>query len=544
MTTFLLLLACAQDVDRVWVSASQWPNARTHETFAKDAVRLRGVENGTDEQKALAVYYTALRVLGHGGDYFQGPAGKEEAVWDSWMIAHVYPKALCEWWGWFLIDLWKAHHGNWSFDEKSAVARKVSLNSPGETPPVPNAGSHVETALKWKDADGVERWHLFDGNMGWFARTKEGRIASPEEIRAGFPDILLKPHDPPHPFFVLSKKHGDAESDAAFRAFLGNTYPFSYSGARRRTKYRTDFGLRVGESLKRQWGDDGKAVVAKRHKDIAVLACLDGAMKYMYADGTPKDPLNFPVQRPYFKNYPKWGLNKPFGNAYHVYAPDLRSLKGALFSKGVAARDGLLGAEKAGEEGEIVYQIRTIYPFAESFVKGEARGAVGAEFSLDEGKTWVALGDVDKAFTLDLGKGRWDQDLASTYNMPDRDSQFCDYWDVKKFDAVRFTGFQYQVRFRLKGEAKLASLRFENTLMCNIGMLPTLLPGANKITVEGEGMSPGAVLKVEYAWMEGSETKTHVETAAKLPHVFEIHVKEKDPLKVKCLFQTTSLVAR
>ena len=95
-----------QGVRKVWVSASQWPNSRTHETFARDAVRLYGAQNGTDEQKALAIYYHALRVMGHGGEYMQGPPGKEEHVWDSWMIVHVYPKALCEWWGWFLIDLW------------------------------------------------------------------------------------------------------------------------------------------------------------------------------------------------------------------------------------------------------------------------------------------------------------------------------------------------------------------------------------------------------------------------------------------------------
>ncbi len=517
MMTAWILLLCAQDVEavkKVWVSASQWPNARTHETFAKDAVRLYGAENGTEEQKALAVYYHALRVLGHGGDYFQGPAGAEEPVWDAWMISHVYPKALCEWWGWFLIDLWKAQNGNWSFDPKTAVARKVGLSAETEKPPVPGAGSHVQAALRYKDADGVDRWHLFDGNVGFFSRAPGfDRVASPEEIKAGYPEILTKPHKPPHPYMVLSTSHGDAESDPAFRKFMGNTYPFAYSGARRRTKYGTDFDLRVGESLRRQWYDDGKAVAAKRHKDIAVLANIDGGMKYMYPNGTPKDPYNWPVQRPYFKTYPGLGLNKPFGNAYHVYAP-------------------------APKEG--VYRIRNIYPYAESFVRGEAKGEVEIAFSLDEGKTWIDVHRGAGAFAVDLGKGRWDQGLPSTYNMPDRDSQFCDYWDVAKFDAVRFTGFQYQVRVR----GPVSALRFENTLQCNIGMLPTLLPGANRITVEGESLPAGAALKIEYAWMEGAETKTRVETATKLPHVFDIEVKEKDPLKVKCLHQTTSVVAR
>lgn len=555
MTTILLLCLAAQDPEgasRVWVSAGQWPNARTHETFARDAVRLYGAENGTAEQKALAVYTYALRVLGHGGDYFQGPPGAEEPVWDSWMIAHVYPKALCEWWGWLLIDLWKAQNGNWSFDPKTAVARKVGLNAPGETPPLPNAGSHVQAALRWTDADGVDRWHLFDGNVGFYARSRAGHIATPEEIRAEYPDLLTRPTNPPHPYFVLSKKHGDPESDPAFRAFLGNTYPFQYSGSQRRTLYRTDFDLRVGESLRRQWGDDGKAVAAKRHKEIAVLANLDGAAKYLYPDGTPKDPYNFPVQRPYFKTYPGLGLNKPFGNAYHVYVPDLKTLRGAVSSAGLVPG---LRAAKEGVEGEIVYPIRTIYPFAESFVRGDAvlkpGDRVALDLSLDEGRTWIPVHEAKESgpFAVDLGKGRWDQGLPSTYNMPDRDSQYLDYTNRAKFDQVRFTGFQYRVRVRVlaktrAADAGLDSLRFENTLQCNIGMLPTLLPGSNRITVEAGSLAPGAALRVEYAWMEGGETKTRVETARTLPHVFDIEVKEKDPLKVKCLYQTTSVVPR
>jgi hypothetical protein len=552
-----------EGVRKVWVSASQWPNSRTQETFAKDAVRLYGAQNGSDQEKALAIYYQAMRIMGHGGDYYQGPAGKEAFVHDHWMIFHVYPKALCEWWGWFLIDLWKAYHNNWSFDPKTAVARKVSLNAPGENPPVKGAGDHVETALKWTDPDGVSRWHLFDGNMGYFAYAPgTSRVASPEEIKAGFPEILTKPHNPPKPYFVLADRHGNAESDAAFRPFLGNTYPFVYSGQRKMTRYKTDFDLRKGESLRRQWYDDRKPVVMKKHRDIAIPAMTDGAGKYMYKNGEPKDPYNFPVHRPYFRQYPEMGLAKPFGNAYTEYAPVLTGGKyraGALSTRGLASKNGpvQLGAAEPGVEGEVVYQMRSIYPFAESVVTGSytlaSKGRVVVEFSLDEGKEWIPVltaTDVKPEpvpFTLDLGKGRWDKDLPSTYNMADRDSQYCDGWDPAKVAAVKYTGFQYQVRVRILAEADaaqigLSSLRFNNTHQCNIGMLPTLLPGANTVTVEGEELTPGTKLQVEYAWEEAGQKKTRTETAAKLPHVFQIDVAEKDPLKVKCLYQTLTVV--
>jgi hypothetical protein len=554
-----------EGVRRVWVSASQWPNSRTQETFAKDAVRLYGAQNGTDQEKALAIYYQAMRVMGHGGDYYQGPAGKEEFVHDHWMIFHVYPKALCEWWGWFLIDLWKAYHGNWSFDEKTAVARKVSVIPTSEKPPVPGAGDHVEAALKWTDPDGVSRWHLFDGNLGYFAYARgTNRIASPEEIKADFPNLLTQPHNPPKPYFVMSSKHGDAASDPAFKIFLGNTYPFKYSGQRKLIKYKTDFDLRKGESLRRQWYDDRKPIVAKRYHHVAIPANTDGGAKYMYQGGEPKDPYNYPVQRPYFRNYPEMGLAKPFGNGYTGYAPVLTDGKfrtGALSSRGLASKTGAvqLGAAEAGVEGEVVYSMRSIYPYAESIVSGsyhlESKGRITIEFSLDEGKTWhevlTATDPKPEAvpFTLDLGKGRWDKDLPSTFNMADRDSQYCDGWDPAKVAAVKFTGFQYQVRARILAEGDpakvgLSGLRFNNTHQLNIGMLPTLLPGANTLTVDGDELTPGCALKVETSWMEGAETKTRTETVTKLPHAFEITVAEKDPLKVKCLYQTMSVVGR
>jgi hypothetical protein len=75
-------------------------------------------------------------------------------------------------------------------------------------------------------------------------------------------------------------------------------------------------------------------------------------------------------------------------------------------------------------------------------------------------------------------------------------------------------------------------------------MLPTLLPGANTITVEGEGPAPGTALRIEYAWEEDGKPKTRTETAEKLPHAFEIRVEEKDPRKVRCLHQTLTVVGR
>ena len=198
--------------------------------LSQDALRLCGAENGTDEQKALAIYYYSLRVMGHGGDFRPGPYGQEQEVWENWMIFHSYSKALCEWWTWFLVDMWKAYNNNWSFDPAVGVGRKVSVDAPGEVAPVPGAGTHAQAALRYRDADGVSRWHLFDGNLGFYAHPRGStRIATPEEVHAGYPTLLTAPDtlrsrsSSEPPFMAMPV-------GSAFRKFLGNTYPFFYSG--------------------------------------------------------------------------------------------------------------------------------------------------------------------------------------------------------------------------------------------------------------------------------------------------------------------------
>src|SRR4029079_1638853 len=100
-------------------------------------------------------------------------------------------------------------------------------------------------------------------------------------------------------------------------------------------------------------------------------AMKDGGSKYIYSNVKPKDPNNYPFQRPYFRNYPEMGLAKPFGNAYTVYEPVLTDGKfkvGALSARGLESKGGSVVAAASGAEGEVVYQMRSIYPFAESVV--------------------------------------------------------------------------------------------------------------------------------------------------------------------------------
>jgi hypothetical protein len=65
--------------------------------------------------------------------------------------------------------------------------------------------------------------------------------------------------------------------------------------------------------LRRRWHDDGKPVVGKAYEKFALAASVDGALKYVHPSGEPRDPYNYPVQRPYLKSYPEIGLNSRSG---------------------------------------------------------------------------------------------------------------------------------------------------------------------------------------------------------------------------------------
>jgi hypothetical protein len=159
-------------------------------------------------------------------------------------------------------------------------------------------------------------------------------------------------------------------------------------------------------------------------------------------------------------------------NGLWEYKPDFTKdlwKKGADSVDGVRLDGNALAAE-TGKTGTIVWTMKSPYVYVGG--KIEAVGA-GATFELSwDGKTWAAVGpDLDKLFTSDA---------------PPR--------------------YQYQLRCKLDGAAKLQSLRIVNDLqMAALGM-PSMKIGANEFVYTDQTTGARKV-KITHEWVERSSSK-------------------------------------
>jgi hypothetical protein len=81
-----------------------------------------------------------------------------------------------------MVNAWQA--------AKAGDARKIVVFRLG----------HTLAELRYKDADGKVRWHVFDPQHGWYAWSRDGgHIAGIQEVHDD-PELVLNPADPPRPF--------------------------------------------------------------------------------------------------------------------------------------------------------------------------------------------------------------------------------------------------------------------------------------------------------------------------------------------------------
>ncbi|MFH1761451.1 MAG: T9SS type A sorting domain-containing protein [bacterium] len=560
LKTFLIIsLLCPSiwsidGVKNIWVSNSRWVNSKTPATFSNSAITLAGADNENDEAKAKAVYYQLLRMYGHGGGNIQeGPKGNEYTISDAWLQLHNGVKGLCDMHNRALAALWMGYKNNWT----NSIARKVNT-----TTIVFTSGQHTQAALYYKDDDNTSRFHLFDSHLGFFAYTKDTtRIASPEELDNDL-TILTEPKKIPKPFFIRCtfppEIMNPVKTHPEFNANFGNPsdYSFTYNSSVPAVNYNTDFNLRKGESLKRCWYNDGvKVPYSQSEQGSNAFSLYEDNTEYTIR-GVPKDPVNYKAMRPYMET----DSRRLWGNGYHVYTPELINDK---FSTGAMSANGLvsgnpgagepaLHASVIGTEAQVTYQMQGIYRIAESFIEGEyylkSAGGITIELSVDSGGSWETVwsaGTLEsgkKSFSVDIGKLRWLANKSTTFNLGSSKKRSGSSWQ----DQVYY-GYRYRVRIKISAESNvkdvgIASLTFKDTYMFNKFMLPTLLPGQNVVTVEGDELSESTAVKIEYVWEESGAEKSQVSFASSLPHTFTINVQESDTLKVKCKYFTVSAV--
>lgn len=518
------LLNAYEGVNKVWVSSSQWANSKSQVTFGQSAAQIEGATN--NHQAALAVYFWALRVFGHGGGgHAEGGKGSEAELNDWWGNWSCYSRNYCVTWAHGLCELWMGYKNNFTM----STARKV--NSP----------NHSQSSFIYQDADGVSRDHLFDGLTGVYLYYTGGtRIASPEEIASNY-SLLNTPINNPKPYFIrvddITALH--SQSDWSYFTGGGSSYDFQgYNTYFNVSTYNTDFNLRKGESILRKWTNDHKPVLASAEQEAIYID--NNRATRLNPSGEVKDPRNYKAIRMYTMG----GNTRSYGNAYHVFEPWLPNNKfaeGAVSSSGLTseaptATDPGLHPTAAGTEGNAIYEIYSIYPFAESQMEGsyfiKSAGTITLEFSINGGSSWTTLqtyNTVNAAvqnFSFEFAKTRWDAGQSTPYN-------------ISGYSGTTWIGYKYRVRVRINAtttakDVGFATLRFKNTMMLNAFMLPALMPGDNAINVEGQSLTTGCAVRVTYSYSETGVVKTDIAYAQTLPYTYHINIAATDTLAVLC----------
>ncbi len=149
-------LAAKPDATNVTVVCDRWPDCSDLRQFSLDAIRLSGAK--TEQEKAQAVWRWMRRVkLQTNGQAPCDPFHPERdgaQVNDPIKIMNVYGAHWCSGLGRVTALMWRAlgYEGH-------AVHR----------------ASHGMAGLRYKDYDGVSRFHLFDCNFGGFTLDRKAR---------------------------------------------------------------------------------------------------------------------------------------------------------------------------------------------------------------------------------------------------------------------------------------------------------------------------------------------------------------------------------
>ena len=482
----LVLVAAASaaaGVGDVKVTTDRSIDCSSMATIARDLYR----DCKTDEQKAIATWYFVRRL------HFHWP---HIPTWDSIDLINSYGFALC------------GYQSNMYCQIAAAGGLKARTMHPHH---------HVIAEAFYDGA-----WHMFDCQVGWFARNRKGAVASVAELKAD-PTLVtdaIKEGRASAPYFQC-RDNPTSGTNYAATARTG--------GPRKPPDRRLVIHLRRGESIARNWSNEGKSWhrpnetkwTEPRHSCTAQV--IDA-----------NDPVNWPYWKPYARTRRNaggkvvYGIKRYYGNGRMVYEPDLTT---AAFTDGLAP-DGLQGVvathhggagpnlrpAKAGQAASVTFTIDLPY--------------VGVDAWLDLSAVRKTEKDQLAVYTKRKGKGWkkvWSPAGAGTIQAE----------KIPLKDAAWF-GHGFQVKFEMTAAASPADVgidRFKVTsvFMNNFYSLPYFMPGANTVrvtAVDGADLKANA-LTLEYAWQEEGKDKTFTQRITRLPFEHTLTVAGKDLPRMK-----------
>jgi hypothetical protein len=139
----------------VRVAFNRWPDCTTLESAIADIFRLEGVADGTDEEKALALWkWWRILVSATGGGYVYEEGRPRRPVTDPHKILTVYGHHQCDGQSWSYVALWRAA-GYFALDQCH--------------------WGHTIASLWYRDHDGKMRFHDFDPQRRYYCWDAKNR---------------------------------------------------------------------------------------------------------------------------------------------------------------------------------------------------------------------------------------------------------------------------------------------------------------------------------------------------------------------------------
>jgi hypothetical protein len=451
----------------------------------------------TDEEKAIATWYFVRRVEFH---------WPHIPTWDTVELINSYGVGLCGYQSTAFAQICQA-----------GGLKARTLHMPG----------HV-LAEVWYDED----WHFFDCQVGWFAFEKvkgtDGKerltVASHEDI-AKDPSIVLdavKDGRASRPFFQcrVNSKSSDSPDDGV--RYAQNAKP---GGAPRACDTRLVINLRRGESITRNWSNEGKSWFDREGtKDKPGFLSLQHPCTASVID--ENDPVNWPYWKPYAVQVKttegnlRYGPKRYYGNGRMVYEPDLAT---EAFREGLA-KEGLSGVKarhndkqganlhpaKAGEAGSVVFEIQCPYVAVDAWVD-----LSGVRKSGQDVVAVHARRGQDKAQWQEI----WRADHAGSFKA-----------EQISLKEIVWEQHRYFVKVEMRAgeqvaDAGLDSICFTTVFVNNMYALPYFMPGKNTVRLtaaDGVDLKKNP-LTLTYEWEEQGKEKTLRKQIEKVP--FEVTVE-------------------
>lgn len=457
----------------VWIGNNRWPSGRNLGEFAKDVFRIENCK--TDRDKAMAFYEWTIRCMMRGPNFTVPDGfGTYSRSFNPLLMFTSFGHFECTGWGWIAAEALQA---------AGLKARRVVGQNDG----------HTIYEVYYKGKDGKAAWHAFDAFLGHWFLNRSGEVASCEEVSQDHNLV----HDP-----------------------VGTSTPLAYHADLTFLSKRNEWSdaLDIVQRLKEEslsWtllpGMEAANLYEPADPQL-VLYCGDDYPRGSHCQIPAYDHKgapNFPQHEPYWRNYRKnmhditWiGSDKAvrthgagalrwqpllYGSAVTAWADN------AEFKNNTVKPSGINKHCEVWYKFEIPYYVS--YLQIEGLVRGTGADYCGLGISADGGQTITPLQ------TNIRGGFRFRNGLAERKSGK---------------TSVQFTR-QFLLRFDLHSHSshvtsEIESLRITIGYQQNMFTQPLLLPGKNKLYLEGNELKGSKLKAAWYYTLLGKDGSIEIES--------------------------------